>query len=501
MLFERIAWVPFGTLRVVLDGLDLDVRTKEPDAINHRLNGLRIQEALDPASRPAPPPERELSLTDKVLLRLAGSARVRRRYFRDPWVLMDRIFNADDSAEHLFHYLRENRPAVNAWFVIQRGTPDYKRLRRLAGRRVVAHGSFVWKLLMLNARHLISSHIDEAIVGMPEIRELADPKWRITFLQHGVIKDDLSIWLNPKNIDIFVTSTRAEQESIVGDHTAYGYTTREAKLTGLPRFDRILEEGNRFPPDQRDLLLIAPTWRQWLSTSDEDGRHSVDPDEFRSSEYATKWTEYINSPELRELAERTGLTVAVLLHPNLQDTAHLDTEPHVRVLHFEGQNIQQLFARARVLVTDYSSMCFNAAYIERPIVYFQFDRQRMLGGWHVGRRGYFDYELDGFGPVTVSVDDAVAATISAVDNGPAPEAEYLKRIDASFPNRDGRCCERVADAIARSTTAPGTRRRPAQPESMDNVIDDDGETPDPPDDPTLAEDVSDDGRGSTVAAR
>ena len=52
--------------------------------------------------------------------------------------------------------------------------------------------------------------------------------------------------------------------SIVDDRTTYRYTTREVKLTGLPRFDRLLEEGKRFPPDQRDLILIAPTWRQWL---------------------------------------------------------------------------------------------------------------------------------------------------------------------------------------------------------------------------------------------
>ena len=122
--------------------------------------------------------------------------------------------------------------------------------------------------------------------------------------------------------------------------------------------------------------------------------------------------------------------------------------------------MQRLFARSRVLVTDYSSMFFNAAYIERPIVYFQFDRDRMLSGAHVGRRGYFDYEQHGFGPVTLTVDDAVAATVKSVENGPEPDPVYLARINESFPNRDGRCCERAADAIAESTMrADGVRIR------------------------------------------
>ena len=71
----------------------------------------------------------ELSASDRVVLRLSRSRFVR-WYFRDAWVLIDRVFNADDSAEHLFRYLLANRPDVNAWFVIERGTPDCKRLRR-----------------------------------------------------------------------------------------------------------------------------------------------------------------------------------------------------------------------------------------------------------------------------------------------------------------------------------------------------------------------------------
>jgi hypothetical protein len=455
LLHERIAWVPFGTVRLVLDGRDLEMRTSDPPPPELRLTASTIRKQLEGGSETSGrKTERGLSLGDRAVLRLARTRWVR-WHFRDAWVLTDRVFNADDSAEHLFRYLRENRPRINAWFVIERGTPDDRRLRRDGYGRVVAHGSLTWKLLMLNCLHVVSSHIDDVIVRPPAIRRLVEPRWRITFLQHGIIKDDLSTWLNRKNIDVFVTSTRAEQESIVGDHTTYRYTTREVKLTGLPRFDRVLAEGRRFPPEQRDLILVAPTWRQWLSTSEQGttGRHTVHAEDLRTSQYGQEWTAFLASPELSELAERTGLNVALLLHPNFQDTARLDTPPHVTSLHFEGQNAQELFARARVLVTDYSSMFFNAAYIERPVVYFQFDRDRINAGGHLGRRGYFDYERDGYGPVALTVDGAVAAVVKTVESGPEPEPEYLDRIRASFPRRDGRCCERVANAIVASTKA------------------------------------------------
>jgi glycosyltransferase involved in cell wall biosynthesis len=453
LLHERIVWLPYGTVRVTVDGESLEVRTNDPKPPDYRLTSAMIRKGLarEPDEEVEEDPDSVPSAADRRLLRLARSKLVR-WYFRDAWVLIDRVFNADDSGEHLFRYLRESRPEVNAWFVIERGTPDDRRLRREGyGRRMVAHGSWKWKLLMLNAVQVVSSHIDEVVVRPKEIRRLTEPHWRVAFLQHGVMKDDLSTWLNHKNIDIFVTSTPAEWHSVVDDHTTYRYTEREAKLIGLPRFDRLLEAGKRFGPDQRDLILVAPTWRQWLSESEPivTGRHAV-REEFAESEYAREWSAVLNSPELADLAERSGLTIALLLHPNFQDSARLDVGPHVRHLSFEGQNVQETFARSRVLVTDYSSMFFNAAYLERPVVYFQFDHERVNAGWHLGRHGYFDYERDGYGPVTFSADQAVAAITKTVESGPEPDPVYLDRIRESFPQRDGRCSERVADAIIES---------------------------------------------------
>ncbi len=51
---------------------------------------------------------------------------------------------------------------------------------------------------MANCEHLLASHADEPVVKPPQIVEFIEPQWRFTFLQHGVIKDDLSRWLNYK---------------------------------------------------------------------------------------------------------------------------------------------------------------------------------------------------------------------------------------------------------------------------------------------------------------
>ena len=81
-------------------------------------------------------------------------------------------------------------------------------------------------------------------------------------------------------------------------------------------------------------------------------------------------------------------------------------------------------------------------------MYFHFDADRYLGGGHVGRRGYFDYQNDGFGPVVHTVEDAALAVARAMSvDSPRPDPTYVTRIYRTFSQRDGRCCERVVAAI------------------------------------------------------
>ncbi|WP_183407764.1 bifunctional glycosyltransferase/CDP-glycerol:glycerophosphate glycerophosphotransferase [Nocardioides marmoriginsengisoli] len=458
VLHERSLWLPAGkAIRIDLNGRSAALDTEEPrrgssvatvPSIRRHLDRHGYREDPEPWERPTVDPEPNAAR----ILRLARSRPVRRVLGR-AWVLMDRVHDAGDNGERLFEYLRAERPDINAWFTIRRDAPEWAGLRRRHGRRVVAYGSLRWKLLLLNAEHLVSSHADQPVTAPREITEGLGvrPEWRFTFLQHGVIKDDLSNWLNPKSIDTFVTSTRAEQESIAGDHNGYAYSSREARLTGLPRFDRLREIGARVGVPGRDLILVAPTWRNWLTRQLELGSQERElSDDFASSEFATSWLDLLGSAELARAAADLGLTIAFLPHPNLREAlSAVDLPAGVEPFTFEG-DVQELFARSAVLVTDYSSMAFNAAYLDIPVVYFQFDRDRVLAGEHVGSRGYYDYERDGYGPVRTELAAAVAAVVeSARTRTPAPE--YQARIEAAFPERDGRCCERVVAAITEST--------------------------------------------------
>jgi glycosyltransferase involved in cell wall biosynthesis len=453
VIHERILWLPAsGPLRIRLDGRDVALELEAPHRTSYVVNPPAMRRRLDHLGpRSVPTVADDLPERPGLVERLARSRWARRRYGA-AWLLMDRLHDADDNGQRLFEYLRAERREIDAWFTVERGTPAWRTLRKRFGRRVLAHGSLRWKLVALNAEHLLSSHADLPVIAPAELDGLGvRPRWRFTFLQHGVIKDDLSIWLNVKPIDLFVTSTQAEYRSIVDDHTGYVFTTREAILTGLPRFDRLREIGLRIAPEQRNLVLVAPTWRSWL-TGDMDvvtQRRDLAPD-LLESEFMQKWLAVLTSDRLRAATQDADVEVGFLPHPNLQPVLdELALPAWVRPLNFDDNDVQELFARAAVLVTDYSSMAFNTAYLDRPVVYFQFDRDRVLGGGHVGSKGYFEYERDGYGPVVNDAESAVDAVVTALAaGGPAPE--YQRRIDEAFNERDGRCCARVTEAVLAS---------------------------------------------------
>jgi glycosyltransferase involved in cell wall biosynthesis len=462
LLFTRIVWLPAsGRLRVLLDGKPVRIRRHWPrvrSGASRPGRASRVSRRLSRYWQRSPAEAARVTLHrlrstvrnawGASLRRLAALEAYRTR-FRDAWILMDRIHDADDNGERLYEHIRRNRPDINAWFVLERHTADWQRLRAAGETRLLAHGSLGWKMAMLNCRWLLSSHVDLPVYRPAQLASTGPATWKFAFLQHGVIKDDLSLWLNYRELDLFVVSTSDELASVVDDGTTYRFTAKETRNTGLPRFDRLLAKGQAVPEAERNLVIVAPTWRQWLTRPLARGsQRRTLKGSFWDSEYMQSWTALLRSKPIADAIAARGWRLGFMPHPNLQAIlGELDLPEHVAPLTFAGVDVQGVYARCALLVTDYSSVVFNTAYLDRPAVYFQFDREEMLGGAHVGRQGYFDYERDGFGPVAVDLEAAERDVVAAIRRGARPTAAYQARIDATFPVRDGGACARVVAAV------------------------------------------------------
>ena len=387
-----------------------------------------------------------------LLYRWAGML-LRRMKRKQIWMISDRVCKAGDSGEVFYRYLLKNHSdRISAYFVLDAASRDYPRMKETG--RTVPYFSWKHKLLTLGADVVISSsgrgNMALPFDGQDEWQIDTLGKIPFVFLQHGIIKDDLSKWLNRwnENLQGFVTSVRPEYESIV--HGDYEYTEKEIWMTGLPRFDELRDEKEK-------IIVVMPTWRKNLMDMyhHETGTWSVKP-EFRESEYCTFYRRLLNHPEMKRLREEKGYRIWFVPHPNIEPHTDLFDLPEWVEKVGTELGYSEIFARGSLVITDFSSVAFDFVYLGKPVIYSQFDEESFFDGAQIYDRGYFDYRRDGFGPVTGTLEETLAEIRKIVERDCTMEEKYRERLDRFFTYRDRGNCDRVYRKITGLLEEKGT---------------------------------------------
>ncbi|ELZ2566180.1 CDP-glycerol glycerophosphotransferase family protein, partial [Campylobacter coli] len=347
------------------------------------------------------------------------------------WLFADRDYEADDNAEHLYRYIMQNHPEQEIVFALRKESSDWERLKK-EGFNLVEFGSFEFERIIKKASKVISSHSDEYLI------RYITPRQQFIFLQHGVIKDDLSKWLNSKKIDLFITSTKAEYDSIANDYNHYKFGKKEVVLTGLARHDALLK-NNQCNARQ---IIIMPTWRAGIVGNVTNSSKRELKENFKQSEYFQKWNSLLNNDSLKKLCELYSYTIVFNPHPNIMPYLKEFNLPSYIKIANPDESLQVLFCNSSLMITDYSSVAFEMAYLEKPVIYYQFDKEDFFNS-HTLQKGYFDYTKDGFGPVVKNQENLLKELENLLRNDCKPFGVYKDNIDSTFTFRDGRCCERI----------------------------------------------------------
>lgn len=371
------------------------------------------------------------------------SARFFAPFFKRPvWIVSDRTTAAGDNGEAFFRYVNERGDHyANVYFAVAKNSPDYKKLKEVG--KVVVWGSVKYKLLVLLASKIISSHADDFVINPFGARrdDFVDlMRFDYVFLQHGITKDDISSWLNRynKNIALFVTAAKPEYASLLGDD--YGYREGQVVLTGFPRYDLLQNTPKR-------KIIVAPTWRKTLTdeANQRTGLRAYDPN-FKKSEYFMFYQSLLSDERIVSKFTELDMTMEFYLHPShAKQIKDYSGSERVKIMSMP-YSYKKAFAEGTILVTDYSSVAFDFAYLKKPVVYAQFDRKAFFGG-HLYEEGYFSYEDDGFGPVSYTYDDTVTDIVALVDEDGVMPKRYEKRLTDFFYKFDTNNSQRVYEAI------------------------------------------------------
>ena len=200
---------------------------------------------------------------------------------------------------------------------------------------------------------------------------------------------------------------------------------------------------------EENLIALMPTWRSSLVgplvLGTQDRKYNP---KFKESEYYKFYNGLISNKKLIDNLKKNNYKILFALHPSMKaQLKDFEKSKYVDITFYP--NYSEIFKKSKIMITDYSSVFFDFAYLKKPIIYTQFDKD-YIGQTHEiqsGGKGYFEYERDAFGDVVYNLDDAVDKIISLIKNDCKMEKKYKDRVDKFFAFSDDKNCERVYNEI------------------------------------------------------
>lgn len=352
---------------------------------------------------------------------------------QDIYLIGERKDQCQDNGYHLFKYIRENHKNDKFYYCI---TKDSKQLNRIKGLgNIVYYKSMKHYLYYIVSKKLICAHIgsctpDSAIVWKFEEKNII--KKNRMFIQHGITKELIpSLMYKNSHINTFICGAKPEYEFVSKE---FGYQKGAVKYLGFCRFDNLHDFKTK------KQILIMPTWRQWFGM---DGNNEMSEENFKKSQYFIKYNELINSAEVEKLLKNKGMIAIFYPHNEMQRYLHLfkTSSKNIIIADKEKYDVQTLLKESEVLITDYSSIAFDFAYMNKPIIYYQFDKKEYDNKHY--SKGYFDYERDGFGALTNNLEELIIN----INNIKSMNIEFSKRIEGFFILTDNNNCLRHYEEI------------------------------------------------------
>lgn len=359
------------------------------------------------------------------------------------WMYLDKIYKGGDSSEYLYRYAVDQKDKIHHYYLIDKHTTDYKRLKK-AGYKPLVRGSIKHRLIFLMADMMVISNSTVFAFnnfGLPNssyIRDLVD--FHVCCVQHGMSVQKIAVAQNRlrDNTRLYFCASRYEIKNL--SKPVYDYVGYDAlKLTGVPRYDGLVN-------DDKKQILISPTWRMQAAVpvrTSEGEQRDYNP-VFKESTYFKVFNSLINDPRLITAAQKYGYRIKYVLHPIVSaQVDDFDKNDYVDVIPAVGDmSYERMFCESSLMVTDFSGIQFDFAYMRKPLVYLH---HKDIPQHY--EEGTFFYDTMAFGEIAHDNDELIDLLCEYMANGCKMKPEYVKRADDFFYYDDRNNCQRIYDTM------------------------------------------------------
>lgn len=348
---------------------------------------------------------------------------------------------AQDNGFYFFQYCMEHNMEQELnrkiYFVIDKKSNDYKERLLPYQDHVIPFMSLKHMVYLLGCRLMVSSdskshayawRCKESII-LPFVEQYR----KLVFLQHGVIAlKKVDFFRSGTNVvDLFVTSNDRERDIIINE---LGYRPHEVIVTGLTRWDVMEDCSAQQSPKT---ILIMPTWRNWLE--------EVSDETFRQSDYYQNYMALLNSPRLEAYLKKHNLRLNFYIHPKFREYigSFSISGDRVRLIPFGAEPLNQLMMECSMLITDYSSVCWDVYHQGKPVLFYQFDTAK----YNETQGAYIDLETELFGDRATDPETLFSLMEEAAEHNFQLKPKYAEMRPKMFKYLDKNNSQRVIDEI------------------------------------------------------
>lgn len=359
---------------------------------------------------------------------------------KDIWLVGERKSEAKDNGYHLFKYIRQNHSSDKVYYVIDKNSTDLEKLLLLGN--VIYADSFRHYLYYAMANKLVMAHLGSCVPDSPVFWKLEGKnliKKKRVFIQHGITKELIpSLMYENTKVDLFICGAKPEYEFVKSE---FGYPDGSVQYAGFARFDNLHDFK------EKKQILVMPTWRQWIPST----TWSLDDKKncrelFVRSQYYKTFNRLINNNELIEILNENDINLIFYPHYEMQLYINLFNSKSERIIiaKKDEYDVQQLLKESKILITDYSSIAFDFAYMRKSVIYYQFDKKQYDEEHY--SKGYYNYTSNGFGPIVYKEKELIKELIYLLNDN-LIKIKYIDRYNTFFPLYDKENCKRNFEAI------------------------------------------------------
>ena len=235
-------------------------------------------------------------------------------------------------------------------------------------------------------------------------------------------KWDYLVSPNPYSTDIFKRAFGFTHTMIES-----GYPRNDFLITrNTPESIQQIKEKSHLPQDKK-IILYAPTWRD--DESIEKGKYSFDL-----------------QLNLEKMQTEFGEDYIILLRMHYLIAQNIDTSPFKGFVYDFSyyEDIRDLYLISDLLITDYSSVFFDYAILNKPILFYVYD----IDKYRDKLRGfYFDFESDSPGPLVKTTEDVVKSIRCVESKGFLPDKKVQAFRKTFSSLEDGNASSRVVNEV------------------------------------------------------